>query len=217
MTTAPKGWSTRHQLAAEHGVSGSTLDRLWADRENNAHPEPVKYGGIMHWDSTAWGHWYTDLKLRAADEAAPLPHAALGGDPDEEIGPAEFARILKHKEGSWVSKAAVAPPPGFPEPDSWGDPVARKRPRWKRHRAEDYARNRRAEPWPRRRRPGSRNAPPYPYAGDPRLTLARHVLTEHPDERPAQLIARLVERSETPASASTWTKILTSARQHPEP
>lgn len=216
-TTAPTGWSTRDQLADEHGVSRSTLDRLWKERARNGHPEPTRYGGVMHWDSAAWGRWYAELQRRTAAQAAPLPHSPRGGTPHEEIGPSEFARILTHKDNSWVSKAAITPPPGFPEPDSWGDPEARKRPRWKRHRAEEYARTRHTAPRPRGRRAGSTNTQPYPYAGDPRLTLARQVLADHPDERTARLIERLAELSDQPASPSTWTKIITTARRHPEP
>ena len=211
----PPGWLTRDQLAAAHDVSRSTLDRLWSNRDANGHPAPVRYSGVMHWDSRAWGHWHTQLRQTAAAPAEELPRAATS---DEEIGVAEFARILGHKDNSWVSKAVKAPPAGFPAPDSWGDPDARKRPRWRRHRAETYARTRHLQPIARGRRAGtSLNDLPYPYARDPRLTLARQVLAEHPDARTARLIELMQERSEAPSSASTWTKILTTARQHPTP
>lgn len=214
---APPGWLTRDQLAAAHGVSRSTLDRLWRDRAANRHPAPVRYRGVMHWHSATWGQWHAEHRHHAAARTAPLPYRVAGGDPDEEIGAAEFARILGHKDNSWVSKAVAAPPAGFPAPDSWGDPEGRKRPRWRRHRAEDYARTRHLQPIKRGRLPGSRNSPPYPYATDPRLALARRILADHPDERTARLIERLQELSDTPSSASTWTKILTTARHHPTP
>ena len=214
-STPPKDWVNRTQLGADHGVSRSTLDRLWRDRASNHHPNPVRYDGVMHWHSPTWGRWYADHQQHTTAEAQPLPHSAHGGDPNELIGPAEFSRILRHKDNSWVSKAAVAPPTGFPEPDSWGDPVNRRRPKWTRHRAEHYASTRHTQQRPRGRRTGSRNAPAHPYAGDPRLTLARRILAEHPDERTARHIERLQQLSDTPSSASTWTKILQTARQHP--
>ncbi|MGX9891403.1 hypothetical protein [Streptomyces sp. NPDC002276] len=218
--TPPEGWLTRDQLAAAHGTSRETLSRLWRARTANAHPEPVRYGGIMHWHSPTWGSWYDELQRQQAAAAEPLPVQDDGGDPDELIGPAEFRRILGHKDNSWVSKAAVNPPPGFPEPDTWGDPVNRKRPKWRRRRALEYGRTRHSEPrshGPRAygRRAGSRNNAPHLYAGDPRLDLARQVLAEHPDDRPAQHIERLHELSPQPASTSTWTKILKTAREHP--
>jgi hypothetical protein len=214
-STPPHGWLTRDQLAAAHQVSRSTLDRLWRSRADNGHPEPVRYASVMHWHSPTWGHWYTDLKQRSAAQATPAPVHDTGGNPQEEIGPAEFSRILGHKDNSWVSKAAVTPPAGFPEPDNWADPVNRRRPRWKRHRALEYAHTRHTQPRPHGRRTGSRNDQPHPYAGDPRLALARQSLAEHPEDRPARHIERLQKLSEQSASASTWTKILKVAREYP--
>lgn len=214
---APPGWLTRDQLAAAHDVSRSTLDRLWKDRAANGHPAPVRYRGVMHWDSAAWGQWHAEHRRNSPARAARLSSGAATGEPDEEIGVSEFARILGHRDNSWVSKAVRTPPAGFPAPDSWGDPVGRKRPRWRRDRAEAYARTRQPQQHARGRRAGTRNDQPHHYVDDPRLTLARHVLTEHPDERTARLIERLQEQSDTPSSASTWTKILTTARQHPTP
>jgi hypothetical protein len=215
-STSPPGWLTRDELAAAHQVSRSTLDRLWRARADNGHPEPTRYAGVMHWHSPTWEQWYTDHKQRSAAQAEPAPVHDTGGDPNEHINSTEFRRILGHRDNSWVSKATVAPPPGFPEPDSWGDPVNRKRPRWKRSRALEYARTRHTQPRPRGRRAGSRNDQPYPYAGDLRLDLARKSLAEHPEDRPAWHIEHLQQLSEKPTSASTWTKILKVAREYPE-
>ncbi|WP_330346654.1 hypothetical protein OG858_46935 (plasmid) [Streptomyces europaeiscabiei] len=218
-TTPPAGWVNRHQLGADHGVSRPVLERLWRDRDANGHPAAVTYGGVMHWNSAAWGRWHAEHRQKAAEEAAQArPHrpVPVTGDPDELIGPSGFARILQHKDHTWVTKAAAIPPRGFPEPDSWGDPANRKRPKWKRGRAEQYARDRQDQPLIRPGRPkGSSNTQPHPYAGDPRLDLARTVLAEHPDAPRAEQIARLQQLSDRTSSASTWTKILTTARDHP--
>ncbi|MFM9625098.1 hypothetical protein ACKI14_45160 [Streptomyces turgidiscabies] len=213
--TPPAGWLTRDQLAAAHGLSRETLNRLWRARETNGHPQPNRYGGVMHWDSAAWGRWHAELQAQRAAAVPPLPVQDAGGDPEELIGPAAFGRILGHNDNSWVTKAAISPPPGFPEPDTWDDTVNRKRPKWRRRLALEYAHTRHTQPRPYGRRAGSRNDQPHPYAGDPRLDLARQILAEHPDERPARHIERLQALSPQPASASTWTKIVKTAREHP--
>ncbi|WP_125264849.1 hypothetical protein [Streptomyces alboflavus] len=222
-STPPDGWSTRDQLAAEHNISTSTLGRLWRERASNGHPAPRTYDGVMHWDSTAWSQWHTALTQPAGDDE---PDDA-DPDGDEEVGPAEFARILTHRDSSWVSKAAAAdtPPPAFPAPDRWTDPANRRGPRWKRRRATHYARTRHtaAQAHAARygrdggKRPGGNPAKTHPYAGDPRLTQARRLLAEHPDEPTPRIIERLQHLTDTPSSDRTWRRIIDTARQHPHP
>ncbi|MGW1674582.1 hypothetical protein [Streptomyces sp. NPDC002324] len=219
-STPPAGWVNRRQLVDDHGISRAVLEQLWRDRDANGHPDAVTYGGVMHWNSAEWGRWHAEHRRTTAEEAArarPRRPVPVTGDPDELIGSSEFGRILQHKDHTWVAKAAVAPPRGFPEPDTWGDPVNRKRPKWKRGRAEQYARDRQDHPPVRPGRPkGSSNGQPHAYAGDPRLALARRILSEHPDATQAEQIVRLQQLSDRASSASTWTKILTTARNHPE-
>ncbi|MEU1133347.1 hypothetical protein ABZ383_26420 [Streptomyces sp. NPDC005900] len=188
---------TRAELAREHGVSEPTLKRLWAARQENGHPDAEREGRTLYWDAEAWARW--------------REHPAES----QEVGPAGFARLLGHLHTKWVSEAArsATPPEGFPAPDRWEPkPSGGRRPIWNKDRAQQYA-DRRHEVTPRRGNYSrQRNNPPYQYAGDPRLTLARQVLAEYPDESNAELIDRLERLSDAPSSRSTWTKILSTAR-----
>ncbi|MFE3557280.1 hypothetical protein ACFXKW_20795 [Streptomyces sp. NPDC059193] len=214
----PEGWLTRDALAAAHRLSRSHLAKLWAERDTNGHPEPVRYGGIMHWDSAAWGTWHQQHQAQAADRRRPEPPAPAHAheDPNELIGPAEFGRLLGQKGGSWVTRAVAAPPAGFPAPDEWGDPETRKRPKWRRGRALKYAHDRTQTAPARPGRPKGARTGSRPYASDTRLSLARQSLTDHPDDTNAQHIERLQQQSAIPASASAWTKILQAARKPSE-
>ncbi|MER7952344.1 hypothetical protein ABTY59_33625 [Streptomyces sp. NPDC096079] len=211
---------TRDELGQDHGLSRSKLAALWRDRETNGHPAPVRIGGVMRWDTEEWGRWYEQQRTtRAYPVTSTVDQQAAAGDPDELIGSAEFGRLLGHRDHSWTAKAALAPPPGFPAPHTWGDPVGRKRPKWRRGDAITYTQNRgeiaAAQPV-RRRRAGSTNQQPYMYYGDPRLTLAREVIRQHPDASQSELIERLHQRSDQPASRSTWRNIVITAQEHPE-
>lgn len=135
---------------------------------------------------------------------------------DDEVGPAGFARLLGHADVSWISRAIKVPPPGFPTPDRWVDlPSGRQRPMWKTRRCLAYKDSRTTV----KRKPsraGRPNGPAYRYAGDSRLTLARRLLNERPDATDAQLIPLLQVETDNPSSCSSWNKILTTARTHPE-
>ncbi|MEU5959243.1 hypothetical protein [Streptomyces sp. NPDC047525] len=191
---------TRRELADEHAISVPTLERLWAKRETNGHPAAHREGRTLHWDAEEWAQWHAPEQ-----------------SPGDDIGPAEFARILNHKHTKWVAETAQSstPPEGFPAP-RWEDGPRGPRPIWKRGAAQQYAERRHEIPLRRGRRTGQPNGPAYMYAGDPRLTLARQVLAEHPDETNSQLTNRLERLAEAPSSRSTWTKILTTARHTTE-
>ncbi|MFD8146104.1 hypothetical protein [Streptomyces sp. NPDC059708] len=186
---------TREDLAAAYGYSPTHLKRLWADRDANGHPPAEKDGRVLTWDAAEFDQWDRDRR--------------------DIISGAEVARILGHADSSWVSKAATTMPEGFPAPVDWIDQAAGYGPKWRRGDIEHYARTRRtSRPPAGAGRPANARAGTA-YAGDPRLDLARQVLAEHPDERPARHIERLHERMPG-SSASTWTKILKAARDHPE-
>lgn len=183
---------TRADISAAYGYSTTTLDRWWADRATNGHPPAHRIGRTLYWDAAEWETWDKERQ--------------------QLVGVSEFARILGHRDHTWVSKAATTPPPGFPPPVLWGDPQARQRPQWNRADAVAFA----ATPIPPTgagRPRGARTGTAY--AGDPRLTLALQTLRNHPDDRTTQLIARL-DTLRPGSSPSTWTKILQAARQHPE-
>ncbi|MFE5827300.1 hypothetical protein ACFQ7B_36860 [Streptomyces erythrochromogenes] len=183
---------TRDELAAAHGYSRTTLERLWADRAANGHPDAHRDGRSLTWDAAEWAEWDRGRQ--------------------DLITGAEFARLLGHKDSSWVSKAATIPPEGFPSPAEWGDPANRRRPKWRRSEAQHYADHRTPArpPAGAGNRAGSRRGTAY--TDDPRLALARQVLADHPGERTARHIERLHQLRHG-SSASTWTKILQAARQ----
>ncbi|MEU3607074.1 hypothetical protein AB0E83_16740 [Streptomyces sp. NPDC035033] len=214
----PANLRSRDDLIREHHVSRAKLASLWADRATNGHPPATRIGRTQYWDAQEWADWYARQQGSARSIRTEVDEEAAAGDPEELIGSSAFARILGHRDHSWVAKAVVAPPPGFPEPADWGDPVARKRPKWRRADAVTYATTRKditaAQPV-RRRRTGSTNSQPYPYHGDPRLALAREVLAQHPDATQTELIERLSRQSDQPTSRSSWRNIILTAREHP--
>lgn len=216
--TPPAGARTRDELATGHNLSRSTLERLWAEREHNAHP-PVTHraGRTLYWDAKTWSRWYHQLTTPTPPPPETDHTGDTGDEADDEIGPTEFARILGHKDNSWVSKAARVPPDGFPAP-RWEElPSGRRRPKWRRRAAHAYRDSRTTPAVAPARRAGRRNKPDYLYAGDPRLQLARQALTDHPDHTNARLIELLQQQTDRPTSYSSWQKILTTARTHPQP
>ncbi|MFC0036821.1 hypothetical protein [Actinomadura rayongensis] len=102
-TGVPSGLVTRDDLAARHGISKHRLKQLWADREANGHPEPVRrHGKALFWDEAAFLSWYAGLGSAPAD-------------PDDLITLAEAGRMLGLAPGS-VTVYASRPPRGWPEP-----------------------------------------------------------------------------------------------------
>ncbi|MGA4842166.1 hypothetical protein [Streptomyces sp. G45] len=182
---------SRADLQKVHGLSQSTLQNLWTDRENNGHPDAEVIDGVMHWDGTVWVVWYKELqRQRATAVTTNAPN--LTGDPDEEVGPAEAARVCGFADSATISHYVKNPPEGWPDPDTYDLlPSGRRRPKGRRGLA-------------------------YPYQGDERLTLARKALAANPGATNAELIPQLQEQTEKTYSRPTWNLILKSAREHPE-
>ncbi|MEY9937618.1 hypothetical protein [Streptacidiphilus sp. MAP5-3] len=205
---------SRADLSRTHGISESTLQNLWTDRENNGHPPAETINGVMHWDGAVWVPWHREFQRQRAI-AATTNEPRFDGDPDEEVAPAEAARICGFADSSTVSGYVKNPPAGWPEPDGWDELPTRRRPRWKRWRLWAYVSER-----PGRGhaggRPKGRKALAYPYQGDPRLTLAREALAQHPGLANAELIPLLQSQTERDYSRTVWTLILKSARENPE-
>ncbi|MFI1621881.1 helix-turn-helix transcriptional regulator [Streptomyces lydicus] len=83
---------TRADLEERHGLARSTLERLWALREENEHPAPVKtLNRVMYWDLDQWEAWYADYKKRTQRREI---HADRSGNPDDLLTLAEAARVL---------------------------------------------------------------------------------------------------------------------------
>lgn len=74
-----------------------------------------------------------------------VPRPRKPADDDEAdplIPPAEFARLCGHSDTTtishWVS-GKQRPPEGWPAPDEWEELPSRRRPLWRRSRAEQFA------------------------------------------------------------------------------
>ncbi|WP_424212711.1 hypothetical protein ACN20G_11870 [Streptomyces sp. BI20] len=206
---------TRDELAVEVGLSKATLSNLWAKREENGHPPAITTDGRMRWDLATWRTWHRDLQSRRAT-ATTTRDPDFTGDPEETVGPAEAAKVCGFADTSVISGYMKNPPAGWPEPDDWDVLPTRRRPRWKRATLWNYVRNRAPRGQAAGRPAGRSGGQAYPYQGDPRLTLARQVLAEHPGARNSELIPLLAERSEKPYSRPTWNNILKSARDNEE-
>ncbi|GAA0439238.1 hypothetical protein [Streptomyces luteireticuli] len=52
------GLADRAQLCAAHGISTSTFDRLWHERETNGHPPVFPHPGPrLYWNAAAYARW----------------------------------------------------------------------------------------------------------------------------------------------------------------
>ncbi|MFH8350242.1 hypothetical protein [Streptomyces sp. NPDC018045] len=203
---------TRAELAARHSLSPNTLSRYWAARDTNGHPPAVRVARTLHWPSREFDQWLGTL----SEDTTTPPKAKPAPTPAGMGGPAEFARICGHSTTHTVMDWVRNPPPGFPEPDAWQDlPSGRRRPYWRTERMRTWAERGRGRRGQGSGNPGRPRTQPHPYAGDPRLTLARQVLAEHPDATTTELIQHMVQRHPEHCSNAAWTSILTTARQHP--
>ncbi|MBE9500737.1 hypothetical protein IHE61_31030 [Streptomyces sp. GKU 257-1] len=133
--------------------------------------------------------------------------------PDELGGPAAFARICGHKDTTTITRWVKNPPPGFPEPDQWEELETRRRPLWRLRRMQKFAANKPAA----RRGAGPPRQGPHRYYNDPRLTLARAALRDHPDASIPTLTHHIRQQWTGPTySDPTWRDIIRTARQHPD-
>lgn len=104
---------TRADLQERHGLGRSTLERLWALREGNGHPAPVKtLDRVMYWDSDQWEAWYVDYKKRTQRREIQVDR---GGDSDELLTLADAARVLGVAPVSIVHHPTRMPR-GWPDP-----------------------------------------------------------------------------------------------------
>uniref|UniRef100_UPI003F49169B hypothetical protein n=1 Tax=unclassified Streptomyces TaxID=2593676 RepID=UPI003F49169B len=202
-----RSYETRAELAQRHGISQRTLSRYWDAQERNGHPDAVQIDGVMHWPSAAFDEWLSTH--RPQRQKKPAPPADMGG-------PADFARICGHSTPHTIMDWVRSSPPGFPEPDYWHAlPSGRRRPYWREERMRQWAEDGRSRHGRAGANPG-RPRTAAPYAGDPRLTLARQLLAENPDATTAQLVDLMIQQYPERYSRPTWTRIAATARQNPE-
>lgn len=214
----------RVALAAQLGLSTRTLQRLWAERENNGHPAVVVIDGVMHWCAPQWQHWHTGLAAETARQQAQAGtvRVSTDEDPDELLPINALAKIMGHKDTSTVLGWRSKPPAGSVgdllrgKPD--GEVLYRGQlvPAYHRSRLQEAAANA-----PTRGRGGvgrgaGRKPKAHPWAGDARLDIARDLLAEHPGDTIADLVRAVQHAGYTNTSESTWRQIFAVARAHPE-
>lgn len=194
----------RVDMAHIAGVTEATLNRWYADRANNGHPEPVgRSGRALLFDEQEWRNWHQGF-LAAKKET--LTTVDRSGDPDELIGIREFARVLGY---TGVNPAAtirgyLRQNPGYlPEPE----PGHEDPPEWTRRTAWEYADSRDKRGGAR---PTSANLPPR-YANHPLLNRVRAALAEPNPPTVAELARRL--------RIGKWTarRLVKAAREHGKP
>lgn len=107
------GLVTRVALEERHGLARSTLDRLWALREENGHPVPVKtLDRVLYWDQGQWEAWYADYKKRTQRREI---HVDRSGNPDDLLTLAQAARVLGVAPVS-ITHYPKRMPRGWPQP-----------------------------------------------------------------------------------------------------
>ncbi|MEU8528885.1 hypothetical protein AB0C77_25350 [Streptomyces sp. NPDC048629] len=133
---------SRTGLQERHGLARSTLERLWALRDDNGHPEPVKtLERVMYWNQDDWDAWYVEYKRNTQRRDLDIDRS---GSPDDLLTLAQVARVLG------VPPASIAHYPTR-MPRSWPEPAKEEalpsgRPRRYYRRADiwNYADNRTA-------------------------------------------------------------------------
>ncbi|PJE97167.1 hypothetical protein CUT44_14405 [Streptomyces carminius] len=187
--------ASRADLIERSGYKDATLRNLWAARETNGHPPAHKDGRTLYWDLEEWERWFADYQQRRSG-------VDRSGNPDEELPPADQARVLGI-DVSAITHYRDNPPPGWPAPvRTEGLESGRVREYRTRRQLWAYA-----DSAPRAGTGGRR-----PAAGpDPRVALAVEALAAEPGRKAGETAAALAERHG--GGLSTWKRIVTEARK----
>ncbi|MFZ3476067.1 hypothetical protein ACODT4_44560 [Streptomyces sp. 2.9] len=194
-------WATREDLIQVSGYSRTTIADLWRDRETNGHPQPRTIDRVMHWDVEEWTAWFEEQRQQASTTESKVDRS---GSPDEELTPAEQARVLGI-DPSRITQYDKQPPPGWPPGRVQQLPTRVRRWRTRRELWEFADRN------PGFGTAGGRPSGPTAKAADPRVRQAALALRAEPDAKPGEVAAALAARHG--ASVHTWKRIVTEARK----
>lgn len=136
------GLVTRADLEERHGLARSTLERLWALREENGHPAPIKtLDRVMYWDRDQWDAWFAEHKRRTQRRQLRVDRS---GSPDDLLTLAEAARVLGVTPVS-IAHNPTRIPRGWPQPaEEELLPSGRLRRRYRRADIWTYAETRTA-------------------------------------------------------------------------
>ncbi|GAA0464608.1 hypothetical protein ABZ951_15820 [Streptomyces sp. NPDC046215] len=192
-------YGTRQDLVEHTGYSTATLSDFWKDRVSNGHPPARIIDGVMHWDVDEWDRWYAEFQRTRRNAAKPIDRS---GDPDEELRPADQARVLGLPR-NMIAQYRKKPPNGWPKPTRVEDLPAggvrefrTRRQLWEYHDTTNRigTAGRRAATGP-----------------DPRVQIAADALAAQPDRAAGDIAADLAEAHGQ--SVHTWKRIITAARR----
>ncbi|MFE7443809.1 hypothetical protein ACFU7X_25550 [Streptomyces chartreusis] len=189
-------YASRADLIERSGYKDATLRNLWADREANGHPAARKDGRTLYWDLEKWERWFAAYQRQRS-------HVDYSGNPDEELPPADQARVLGI-DLSAITHYRDNPPPGWPAP-------VRTEPLEESGRVREYRTRRQlwayADAGPRAGTGGRAPAK----GPDPRVALAVEALAAEPGRKAGETAAALAELHG--GGLSTWKRIVTEARR----
>ncbi|MEV5205790.1 hypothetical protein [Streptomyces sp. NPDC053720] len=193
-TIGGRQWANREDLAEHSRFTRRTLSSLWRNRETNNHPPARTIDGVMHWDLAQWTAWFTEYRKRDTSGVD------RSGNPDEELPPAEQARLLGIAT-SRISQYQKNPPPGWPSPSRTEELPTRTREYRTRRQLWAFADADR-----RGRRTAKKEKEP-----DPRLQQAAEALAAQPGRKPGEVADALAR--EHGQSVHTWKRIITQVRR----
>lgn len=188
-------YAGRADLIERSGYGDATLRNLWADRETNGHPPARKVGITLYWDLAEWEKWHAAYERQRSG-------VDYSGSPEEELPPADQARVLGI-DVSAITHYRKKPPPGWPAPVRTEE-LDSGRVREFRTRRQLWAY---AESRPRAGTGGRKPAE----GPDPRVALAVEALAAEPGRKAGEVAAALAEQHG--GGLSTWKRIVTEARR----
>ncbi|MGW5042165.1 hypothetical protein ACWEQK_28810 [Streptomyces parvulus] len=189
-------YATRAELSARAGYKGeATLRALWAERESNGHPPARRIGRALYWDLEVWERWHTEHRRQ---------HNGVdySGNPDEELPPADQAKVLGISVSA-ISHYRDNPPPGWPAPVR-EEELESRRTREYRTRRQLWAY---ADAGPRAGAAGRTQA----NGPDPRVALAVEALAAEPGRKAGETAKALAEQHG--GHWTTWRAAVTEARK----
>ncbi|MEU2098683.1 hypothetical protein ABZ741_21360 [Streptomyces globisporus] len=189
-------YATRAELSARAGYKGeATLRALWAERESNGHPPARRIDRALYWDLEVWERWHAEYRRQGNG-------VDYSGSPDEELPPADQARVLGIGVSA-ISHYRDNPPPGWPAPVREEElESGRKREYRTRRQLWAYA-----DAGPRAGVAGRTPAE----GPDPRVALAVEALAAVPGRKAGEVAAALAEQHG--GGLSTWKRAVTKARK----
>ncbi|MET8859623.1 hypothetical protein [Streptomyces sp. NPDC004579] len=189
-------YATRAELSARAGYRGdATLRALWAERESNGHPPARRIDRALYWDVEAWERWHVEQRRQGNG-------VDYSGSPDEELPPADQAKVLGISVSA-ISHYRDSPPPGWPAPVR-EEELESGRTREYRTRRQLWAY---ADAGPRAGTAGRTPAK----GPDPKVALAVEALAAAPGRKAGETAKALAEQHG--GHWTTWRAAVTEARK----